>query len=143
MDESAVVHASDDVLRNLGIQTDGNLIRLRIWCKNNSDSQSQRKADLKSIVENGGRLAPTTKGKEKSKIKEKQELKKKTVYVTWENFDKKKNRYALVKASRGGGCRKMCFDANLSREELLQTSAVSAFFCQRCDVINPQLKTSK
>lgn len=117
MDEVAVLNAEEKVLRKHGIERDGVLIKLRLMCASNSDT-TLRKRELKSFIE-----SERKPGQNRDKKSAKTTAKKtvcKTLYISWENFDTKKDKYSVVKTSRGGGCRKIAFKATGSREELLQ-----------------------
>ena len=48
MDETAVLHAEDNVLKKLGVSTDGDIIRLKLLCKG-TDLQSY-KENLKDVI---------------------------------------------------------------------------------------------
>lgn len=82
---------------------EGDLIQIKIFCRDKSiQSVEERKKELKHFISNGERL---TKKLKNNKLEKKP--KKRIVYITWENFDHKNKRYALVKGSTGGGSRKV------------------------------------
>ena len=94
-------------------------------CRNNKqESLADRKKHLKAIIEkskntNFKKMAGTVK-------------KLKTVYVSWEHYDKRKNRYAIVRAERGGGCSKMQFHLEFTRDEVLK-HCIEHFWTRRKD----------
>ena len=47
----AVIHAPDDILRKHGLKTDGDIIRLRILCR--EDNLLEKKKELKQILVDG------------------------------------------------------------------------------------------
>ena len=104
MDEEAVWHADDSVLKKNGILADGDVIRLKVMCKHQNIDLTDRKKDLKDMLEFGAETRLQTKplsSLQFSSTEVKKNAKSKTVYVSWEHFDTKKSRYALVKADKG------------------------------------------
>ena len=86
-------------------------------CRNNKQvSSAERTKDLKAIIENGKVRGNDTKLKTMTGTVKKL----KTVYVSWEHYDKCKNRYVIVRAERGGGCSKMQFRLEFTRNEILK-----------------------
>ena len=89
---------------------------------------ANRKKDLKAIIENGKLRGKDTKFKKMTgtvKIS-------KTVYVSWEYCDKHKNRYAIVRAERGGGCSKMQSHLESTRDNVLK-HCIEHFWTRRKD----------
>lgn len=82
-------------------------------CQNNDTPLETRKQELKAIITGGlNGNNKTTKTKPPKILK--------NIYVSWEHYDSKKERFAIVRAERGGGCSKLTFSINATKDEALQ-----------------------
>ena len=107
MDLEAVLAAESDVLKRNGLKTYGDIIKLKVFCRTNGTSD--RKKELKRSLSIKDR---TVKDKE-------HDVKTKTLYFSWENFDKRKNKWCIVKGDKGGGTKYAKFPLNTTKSEIL------------------------
>ena len=112
MNETAILHATDDVLKKNGIVANGDIIRLKVLCRN-ADHKT-RKIELKSIIEGGvsTRVAPTSAASSRGK-RRKASAKKKSFYLSWERF-------CVVKAEKCGGSRNERLPVTFGYDDILK-----------------------
>lgn len=115
MDISAVLNATDDVLKDMGLSTAGDRLSLHGFCsttqetQQNKEKESQRKRLLEAFM--SSRKDRSTKlvassGKQQQKKKlEKEKKKTKRVQFGWKHFRDEAEDYVLVPLSKGGGSR--------------------------------------
>ena len=108
MDAEAIFHAEDAVLKRNGLIADGDIIRLRVFCRSNTTNE--RKSQLKTIL---GSPKRTVKGL-------KNQNNHKTLYLSWENFDRKKDKWCIVKADKGGGSKQVKIPLNSTKDDILK-----------------------
>jgi hypothetical protein len=136
MDASAIVHASDQVLRGLGLKT-GDILSLRAYVSEKQDSKKdeERQARKASLIEQLLEQKKTTSGgsgtKRKSESqtgskKQKQKSSKK-VQIGWMHYNEEQQRYVPVRMAKGGGARDIDMPVNANIEHVKESSA-SLFF---------------
>ena len=126
MDEEAIIHADDLVLRKNGLVCDGDIIRLRVFCR--QDDSTERKAQLKDAIVTG---RESRQSSSPSKSNMRQNSKHKTIYISWEHFDKKKDRYALVKSEKGGGSKRIKFSVTATKKDVLDVCITHFWSCRK------------
>ena len=136
MDASAIVHASDQVLRGLGLET-GDILSLRAYVSQNqgSNNDEERQARKASLIEQLLEQKKTSSGGNGTKRKpqlqtgsKKQKHKSsKKVQVGWMHYNEGQQRYVPVRMAKGGGARdiEMPLDADI---EYVKESSASLFF---------------
>jgi len=97
-------------LKRLGVEVIGDIIRLRAMCR--EVDSTNRKNELKQIITSGSKSRLGTSQNNAVARKPKARL----VYVSWKHFDKKSQRYVLVKAKRGGGLAKFAFPHSAEKD---------------------------
>ena len=53
MDENTIAHSDSDLLKRLGVKTEGDAIRLKLMCSDGYDRIEMKKKELKEIILNG------------------------------------------------------------------------------------------
>ena len=131
-----MVHASDQVLRGLGLKT-GDILSLRAYVSQNqgSNKDEERKARKASLIEQLLEQKKTSSGGNGTKRKpqlqtgsKKQKHKSsKKVQVGWMHYNEGQQRYVPVRMAKGGGARdiEMPLDADI---EYVKESSASFFF---------------
>ena len=102
-------------------------------CRESTTELESRKRELKDIIEKGkkARLQGLSPPASKSNIDKSRKAGKKThktIYISWKNYVN--DRYALVKADKGGGSRKISFGNDANRAEILE-SCILEFWNKR------------
>ena len=109
MDELAVVHSDDSLLKRLGIKTDGDIIRLKLMCK--GANVDEFKSNLKEYVEmNQSRAKPKQPTVNKCKV----------IYISWKHYNRNQKRFNVVRAERGGGMCKMKFQMDATKDSIIE-----------------------
>ena len=106
MDKTAVLHAEDDVLRRFGITANGDIIRLKLMCK---------ETNVKDYKEN---LIETIKSGRETRVKNNIQ-KVRVIYVSWKHFDTSSKRYIVVRADKGGGMCKFSCNPTATRQQVI------------------------
>ena len=106
MNETTIWYAEDSQLKKYGISADGDIIRLKVMCRESTTELESGKRELKDIIEKGkkARLQGLSPPASKSNIDKSRKAGKKphkTIYIGWKNYVN--DRYALFKADKGGG----------------------------------------
>lgn len=101
-------------MKRLGVEVIGDIIRLRAMCR--EVDSTNRKNELKQIITSGSKSRLGTSQNNAVARKPKARL----VYVSWKHFDKKSQRYVLVKAKRGGGLAKFAFPHSAEKDTVLE-----------------------
>ncbi|XP_066930552.1 uncharacterized protein [Clytia hemisphaerica] len=109
LDIEAILHATDEILKKNGLTADGDIIRMRVFCS--KADNNERKYELKSYLQNN-------KSKRQSKQEESPKTSSKRLHLSWEHFDRQKNKFAIVKAEKGGGSRSEKFSKDTTKQEL-------------------------
>ena len=118
MDCESVGSASDEDLQELGLIAKGDILALKSFCKTrqSKESRDDKKRKLIDMIKgnnkSGGR-------KEKVESTEKAKEKDRKVSVGWLHFDKTGNRYALVRAAKGGGSRQISIPLKSSKSDMI------------------------
>lgn len=108
MDGMAVIEATDDELKKLGLFQIGHIVALKAMC-----TRSKKLVDRKE-------LANIVKQSSKDRIKtSKTRTNIKTVYIGWQHYDANKKRYVTMRETSGGGVRKCTLDINSTVEEVM------------------------
>uniref|UniRef100_A0A7M5XMB9 Uncharacterized protein n=1 Tax=Clytia hemisphaerica TaxID=252671 RepID=A0A7M5XMB9_9CNID len=94
-DETSVTHAAGDVLKRLGLEAEGDIIRLRMMC--DQGDIENRKSGLKQAMINGSRSRVVQRPIENSS-----KSKTKAMYISLKVF--KGERFVQVRRKKGGGC---------------------------------------
>ena len=120
-------------IKKYGISADGDIIRLKVMCRESTTEVESRKRELKYIIEKGKKtrhqgLSPPASKSNIDKSRKAGKETHKTIYISWKNYVN--DRYALVKADKGGGSRKMSFGNNANRAEILE-SCILEFWNKR------------
>ena len=115
MDISAVLNASDDVLKDMGLSTAGDRLSLRGLCSAAQEKQQKEEKDSKrrrllqaflSSKKDRSTKSMTARGTQQEKKKlEKEKKKSKRVQVGWKHFREEVEDYVFVPLSKGGGSR--------------------------------------
>lgn len=119
----AVSNADDAVLKRMGIQAEGDIIRLRVLCKNGNMHTKQ--IELKEIISSGSR-SRITNSTERNTSK----VKLRALYVAWKIYDKKQDRFVQIRRKKGGGCIKLDFPVNAEKDVVLSDS-INHFWCSK------------
>eukprot|EP00111_Clytia_hemisphaerica_P001514 TCONS_00004350-protein len=82
---------------------------MRVFCS--KADNNERKYELKSYLQNN-------KSKRQSKQEESPKTSSKRLHLSWEHFDRQKNKFAIVKAEKGGGSRSEKFSKDTTKQEL-------------------------
>lgn len=128
MDELAVVHSDDSVLKRSGIKTDGDVIRLKLMCK--GANIDDFKSNLKEYIEmNQSRTISKQPTLNKIKV----------IYISWKHYNCNQKRFNIVRAERGGGMCKMKFQMDATKASIIE-SCLSQFWAKRkkIDVNKPK-----
>ena len=107
------------MLRKHGL-VDGDIIRLKVFCRK-SDT-SDRKEQLKDVLKSSKRLKKNTANENQPKSK--------MVYLSWENYDKNKDKWCIVKSEKGGGTKQIKLSLEATKSEILD-SCVKYFWEKR------------
>ena len=129
MDELAVVHSDDSLLKRLGIKNDGDIIRLKLMCK--GANVDEYKSNLKDYIEmNQSRTKPKQPTIDKFKV----------IYISWKHYNRNQKRFHVVRAERGGGMCKMKFQMDATKDLIIE-ACLSQFWEKRkkIEVNKPKL----
>ena len=109
MDSSAILMASEEQLREMGIQERGHLICLKNFSipSSHKDTYKVRKEILIESVTKVGR----------DRIKKKS-MHKKLVSLGWMHFDQSKQSFRAVRSAKGGGTRQYQFENSATYEQI-------------------------
>uniref|UniRef100_A0A7M5XET9 Uncharacterized protein n=1 Tax=Clytia hemisphaerica TaxID=252671 RepID=A0A7M5XET9_9CNID len=110
MTPEAIINADDNILKRHGLLADGDIIRLRVFCR--SIDENARKVELRNTL--------NTSSSSQRQQESNKELKSKTVYFTWQNYDINSRKYCIVKSTKGGGPKKKKMPLKTTRGELLE-----------------------
>lgn len=110
MDISAVISATDDVLKEMGLTTAGDRLSLRRFCNHNSQDMEKNKDGRKRLLEaflsskkdKSKKLETSGKQGHKRKL---EEQKTKRVQMGWKHFREEDQIYYQVPLAKGGGSR--------------------------------------
>ena len=98
MDKSAVVAASDEQLRQLGLRAQGDILAVRVFCAKEQFSDDRKK--LTEAIKTNKRLVGVGTDKKLKKVEN-----KKVVQLGWLHWHEKEARYKGVRSTNGGGQR--------------------------------------
>ena len=110
MDVEAIIYAEDAVLKRNGLIADGDIIRLRIFCR--SDNLTERKSHLKNVLASTSRKSPKGLQNPKNQYK--------TFFLSWENYDRKKDKWCIVKSEKGGGSKQVKISLDSTKDDILK-----------------------
>ncbi|XP_066915560.1 uncharacterized protein [Clytia hemisphaerica] len=121
-DEIAILHSDDSTLKEFGVTATGDIIRLRLMCRNGD--MNDRRAELKGIITNGSKTRNENPSSTKSKNGK---PKTRQIHISWKVFDKKQQRFIQIRRKRGGGCAKISFLVTAEKDTVL-TEAINHFW---------------
>ena len=136
MDASAVIHASDQVLRGLALKT-GDILSLKAYVSQDQGSKKdeERQARKASLIDqlleqkktSSGGSGSKRKSESQAGSKKQKQKSSKKVQIGWMHYNKEQQRYVPVRMAKGGGARDidMPVDANI---EHVKESSASLFF---------------
>ena len=137
MDISAVLNASDDVLKDMGLSTAGDRLSLRGFCstaqekQHKEEKESKRRrlleAFLSSKKDRSTKLTTASGNQQQKKKLEKEKKKSKRVQVGWKHFREEVEDYVLVPLSKGGGSRYATMLLSSNRTDIMKVCK-SIFF---------------
>ena len=123
MDTSAVVHAPEAALEDLGLVRAGDRLNLISFCKNETpmkDKAEKRRALLETFLSSkkDKRLKTNPKG-ETSSQGCKDNMKSKKIQLGWKHYKDEEDKYVLVPLSKGGGSRFVTVSQTMGKRELM------------------------
>ena len=119
MDISAIWTTTDKDLQELGLVELGHRICLRTCNKEMQGEIKDEKETLISVIKKNSFNRCNQRKRKKQDFK--------TVYLGWLHFNVKRNKCASVRASNGGGARKVIFENTANKDEILD-KAKALFF---------------
>ena len=126
MDVSAVVHASDDLLRQLGLEQAGDRLSLRAFCDRESET-SGKSGEGKELNEKKRTLLESFLRKKSKRPKPAGDLlskkaveKSRKVQLGWKHFKGHAKGFVLVPLAKGGGTRTISMPTTSNRIDLIQ-----------------------
>lgn len=132
MDTQAICAADDETLREMGIDTRGDIVAVKVFCKrrlstNKAETQKEerekKKQQLLSLLTSGRSHGggPNRKVSKKSEDKKKatEDNKKKRLELGWLHQFNEGDQYANVRAKDGGGMRIVALPGNSRKSDII------------------------
>ena len=118
MDCESVTSATDGDLHELGLIAKGDILALKSFCKTrpSKESRDDKKRKLIDMIKGNNKSAGR---KAKIDSTEKAKEKDRKVSVGWLHYNECSNRYALVRASKGGGSRQISIPLKSSKKDMI------------------------
>ena len=122
----AVVHASDDLLRQLGLEQAEDRLSLRTFCARESET-SDKSGEVKEFNEKKRTLLESVLRKKSKRPKSAGDLsstkaveKSRKIQLRWKHFKDRAQGFVLVPLAEGGGTRTIPMPTTSSRINLIQ-----------------------
>ena len=131
MDVNACWRASDEELALLGLKQRGDMINLKAFCV--AYRRSHNLEEMPEMPESTSKKIKLAKSVQMAAIdrigkgERMNRLRYKTVYLGWSNYCKDRKKYTAVRASSGGGIRKVAFP-NGTKKDVLLNKLLELFF---------------
>ena len=126
MDVSAVVHASDDLLRQLGLEQAGDRLSLRAFCARESET-SDKSGEVKEFKEKKRTLLESFLRRKSKRLNSAGDLsskkaveKSRKIQLGWKHFKDHAHGFVLVPLAKGGGTRTISMPTTSNRIDLIQ-----------------------
>lgn len=133
MDISAIIHAPDSLLEDMGLCKVGDMLSLKGFCtreveKDNSKEEEQKKEQKRCLLEAFFNRKKVKKSKLQSTsripVAEKGALsvKSRKIQLGWKHFSEKQEKFILVPLAKGGGSRTVDMPLSSNRVDLMRAS---------------------
>lgn len=119
MDGNAVIAATEQNLKDLGLHQLGHVVALKAFCRKTPKEQGDRKKELCEILKQSS-VDRTVKQSSRK-------LKEKAITLGWQHYDRAKKKYVGIRESRGGGVRTVKLDLDTLVDDVM-TKMESFFF---------------
>ena len=136
MDKRAILLASDDFLKDMGIVAKGDILALRAFAESHQSVEETREKRKMLLVEkllgrkkrNGTNSSTTGKrSKVTSESLPATKVKIRKVRMAWQHLNPESKRYVMVRESTGGGHREMALPCDIGYSEMIST-IINLFF---------------
>lgn len=136
MDKRAILLASDDFLKDMGIVAKGDILALRAFAESHQSVEETREKRKMLLIEKllgrkkrSGTDSSTTGKRSKVTIEAlpATKVKMRKVRLAWQHFNPETKRYVMVRESTGGGHREMALSCDIGYSEMIST-LIDLFF---------------